>query len=456
MKSRLFHHFAFLLFINLFLIHSQVNAQWAAVSYYSLIKGATDILIIKVDRIAGEPYGEKAIAHVERSFKEIIHGDSIKLPFVYTSWPTGKKNEMVSVSETMPVSFEVGKRYVVLIRKSRQTIFNNPHGAKTEYEVINYPKETIFDFTDDKDPRILEIEQLLKRADENDPKVRIDSLLSMIHSNSKETRNNAIEALIDLKSEKAAEAFIALLRNDSDSNVRYSAALGLGYLHVDSIVKALLECLQTEKAKVVRYQIIGSLGMIRAKIAAPMLLGLYEMEEYDVRNAILQTISSLGDSTVIPSLIHLFLIDQDLQHRHSMAQTIASFHTLEADEFSSALLDTAKKYWLKSAVIDGWSGSTYTKGFDKIARWTSIPCASDDHLSKAKAEIQGLAFPLLRAIEKLGTPDQIASTLKVYSACSDPAIRDMAVRILKKQMVKNITVELHKEIEEEIKTFSSH
>jgi hypothetical protein len=345
---------------------------------------------------------------------------------------------------------------VVLLRKSQKTFFNNPHAAETEYEVLNYPKETIFEFTDNKDPRILEIEQLLKRADENDPEARIDSLLSLIHSNSKETRNNAIEALIDLKSEKAAETFIAVLRNDPESKVRYSAALGLGYLHADSIVKALLGCLHTEKAKVVRYQIIESLGMIRAKITAPMLLGLYEMEEYDVRNAILQTISSFRDSTVVASLIHLFLIDQDLQHRHSMAQTIASFHTLEADEFSSALLDTARKYWLKSAVIDGWSGSAYTKGFDKIARWTCIPCASDNHPSIDMAEIQGLAFPLLCAIEKLGTPDQIASTLKVYSTCSDPAIRDMAVRILKKQMVKNITVELHKEIEEEIKTFSSH
>jgi hypothetical protein len=69
------------------------------------------------------------------------------------------------------------------------------------------------------------------------------------------------------------------------------------------------------------------------------------------------------------------------------------------------------------------------------------------------AEIQGLAFPLLRAIEKLGKPDQIASTLKVYSTCSDPAIRDMAVRILKEQMAKNITTELRKEIDVEIKTF---
>jgi hypothetical protein len=453
MKSRSFHHFAFLHLISLFLISSQANGQWMARSYYSLIKDAADILIIKVNRIAGEPYGEKAVAHVERSYKKNVHSDSIELPFVYSSWPTGKKNEMASVSEIIPVSFEDGKRYVVLVRKSRQTFYDNPHAAKTEYEVVNYPNATYFKINDDKDSRVLRIEQLLKTADENDAEAKSDSLLAMIHSNDNGKRNDAIEALIDLKSEKATDAFIAVLRNDPDSTVRYTAARGLGYLHSDSIVSVLMESLQKEKVNFVKYQIIVSLGERRAKIAAPMLLKLYETELYDNRNAILETISALGDSTVVPSLIHLFSIDQDLQHRRLMAQTISSFHTLEADEFSSALLDTAKTYWLKSAVIYGWSRSTYTKGFDKIARWTSIPCASDDHPSKVMAEIQGLAFPLLRAIEKLGKPDQIASTLKVYSTCSDPAIRDMAVRILKEQMAKNITTELRKEIDVEIKTF---
>jgi hypothetical protein len=311
MKSRSFHHFAFLHLISLFLISSQANGQWMARSYYSLIKDAADILIIKVNRIAGEPYGEKAVAHVERSYKKNVHSDSIELPFVYSSWPTGKKNEMASVSEIIPVSFEDGKRYVVLVRKSRQTFYDNPHAAKTEYEVVNYPNATYFKINDDKDSRVLRIEQLLKTADENDAEAKSDSLLAMIHSNDNGKRNDAIEALIDLKSEKATDAFIAVLRNDPDSTVRYTAARGLGYLHSDSIVSVLMESLQKEKVNFVKYQIIVSLGERRAKIAAPMLLKLYETELYDNRNAILETISALGDSTVVPSLIHLFSIDQD-------------------------------------------------------------------------------------------------------------------------------------------------
>ncbi len=455
MKSRSFAPFTFLLLISLFVIHSQANASWIEVSYYRLVEGASDILIIKVVRIEGEQFGKKAIAHVDRSFKGTIQSDSIELPFIYRRWPTGK-NTYESVSTTVPASFQVGKRYVVLLRRWHHGAnFDNPHVAKTEYEVFNYPKRTVFEITDDNDPRILEIEQLLKIVDENDPEGRIDSLLSMIHSVREESRVNAVEALTDLRAEKAAAAFIYVLRNDPDSTVRYSAALGLGYLHSDSIVSALMECLQKEKVGFVRYRIIGSLGMRRAKIAAPILLGLYETQGYDLRNVILETVSELGDSTVVPSLIHIFSIDQDLQHRHLIAQIIASFHTPRANEFSSALLDTAEIYWLKSAVMDGWAESAYTKGFNQIAKWASIPCASGDYPSKSKAEIQGLMFPLLNAVEKLGTPEQIASTLKIYSNCNDPAIRRMAVHILREQMAKDITTKLREEIEAEIKTFPS-
>jgi hypothetical protein len=453
MKSQSFVHIAFLLLLGLFLICFQTNAQWIAVSYYKLIKEASDIVIIKVVRIEGEQYGEKAISHVERSFKGRIQSDSIELPFIYTSRLT-EKNIIQSVTETMPISFEVGKRYVAFPVKWHRWNFN-PHGAETEYEVLNYPKNTFFEFTDNKDPRILEVEDLLKITYESDSNAKVDSLLLLIQSKGKETRIDAIEALVDLKAERSAEAFISVLRNDPDSTVRYSATLGLGFIHSDSIVITLMDCLQKEKVGLVRNQIIRSLEMQRAKKAIPMLLGLYESEGYDDRSAILTTVSALGDSTVVPSLLHFFSIDQDLQHRHMMAQTISFFHTPEADEFSTTLLDTTQRYWLKTAVMAGWSESGYTKGFNQIAKWTFVPCAPGEHPSKAMAEMQGLMYPLLNAIGKLGTPEQIASTVKVYANCNDPFIRQQAVRILKEQMAKDISTKLRNEIEEEIKTFPS-
>lgn len=441
MKSRSFFHFSFFILITIFLGHSKVHSQWIKVSYYTLIKETQDILIIKVNRIEGEKYGEKAIAYVERSLKGAIHSDSIELPFVYTSWPTGK-NMTESITEVVPISFLAGKRYAVFVEKWHKTNFN-PRAAEAKYEVLNYPKDTFFEITNDKDSRMLEIERLLKIADEDGAEVKVDSLISLSHDNSTETRIDAIEALIDLKAKKAAEAFIFMLRNDPESTVRYSAALGLGYIHSDSIVNVLMECLQKEKARIPRWQLIKSLGMQRAKIAGPTLLKLYETEGYDDRNAILETVSVLGDSTEVSSLIRLFSIDQDNQHRHLMAQTIASFHTPEADEFSTALLDTSHSYWLKSAVMDGWRESDYKKGFNKIAKLVSDPCEAWN------------MYPLLYTIEKLGTPEKIASTLRVYSKCNDLTARENAVRILKEQLAKNITTKLHDEIEEEVKTFPS-
>jgi len=453
MRSQSFINFVFLLIISFFLIHSQSNAQWSAVSYYKLIKEASDIMIIKVNRIEGEEYGKKAIAKIEKSFKKTIQSDSIALPFVYKSWPTGE-NSYQSVSETMPVSFEVGKRYIVFLVKWHRNN-HNPHAAETEYEVINYPKRTFFKIEEDNDPRILHIEQLLKIADQKESEARIDSFFSLIHSKYKEARIDAIEALYELKIEKAAEVFMLILRDDPDQEVRSSAALGLGYLHSDSIANTLLECLIKEKSENVKYEIISSLGMLRVKKAAPELLGLYETEGYNIRNTILSTVSRLRDSTVVPTLLHLFLIDRDRQHQRLMAEIIASFHTPQADEFSSALLDTTRNYYLKGAVMSGWAQSDYTKGFNQIVKLTFNQDLYIENPSKSKGDLQGLMFPLLYAIEKLGSPDQIASVLKVFSNYSDAAIREHAVRLLKKQLTKDINTKLREEIEAEIKSFPS-
>jgi hypothetical protein len=450
MKSISYTRFFFLLLVGLFLIQTRSDAQFMEISWYSLIKGASDVLIIKVNRIEGEKYGEKAIAHVERSFKGTVQSDSIELPFVYAEWPAGN-GAFTMVTESIALSFKAGDRYVALIRKWHRG--SNPFAAQTQYEVINYPKATLFSINDNNNPTFLEMERLLNISNLGNDAAKVDSLISMTRSNNKEIRVDAIEALIDLKAQKAAPIFISLLRNDPDSQIRYSAAHGLGFLHSDSIVTSLLECLRQEKSKNVKFGIISTLGMQHATIAAPILLGYYEKEEYDIRNFILETVSRSADSTIVPTLIHLFLTDHNTQHRHQMAETIASFHTPEADEFSSKLLDTVQSFWIKSAVIRGWTESGYKKGYDQIVRWATIPYASGKGYSQISAEMQGLLFPLLQAVEDLGTPEQIVSTLKVFSGCKDSGIRQMALDILKDQLKKKITPELHKKIDEEIKTF---
>jgi hypothetical protein len=450
MELKLSARFVLLLLINLFLMYSETNAQFIKESWYTLLKNATDVLIIKVDRIEGGKYGEKAIAHVERSFKKTVLSDSIELPFVYEGWPVGEKG-FTMVSETVPISFESGKRYAVLIQNWHKWL--NPYAAEAKYEVIDYPDRTFFCITDDNDPQLLEMERLLKIINESNVDVRINSLLDMTRDDGTKIRIDAIEALIEFRTPKAERTFISLLRNDPDSLVRSSAAIGLKYFRDNEVVGSLIECLSKEKSDNVKYDIIRTLGMIRTKIANPFLLGIYEKESYNIRNAILGTVSVSADSTVVPPLIHLFKYDPDRQHRHQMAQTISSFHTFEADEFSSRLLDTVESYWLKTAVMEGWTETGYTKGYDEIARWASVPCTAAKQRPKRVSDVQGLMFPLLTAVKKLGTPEQIASTLKIYADCSDPVIRQRAIEILKAQLKKNITSELHERIEAVIKTF---
>lgn len=92
-----------------------------------IIKEASDIVIIKINRIEGENYGEKAIAHVERSFKGTVQSDSIELPFVYRSWPIGKGSFMENTG-SLPLSFNIGDRYVALIQKWHRSL--NPYAAE--------------------------------------------------------------------------------------------------------------------------------------------------------------------------------------------------------------------------------------------------------------------------------------------------------------------------------------
>ncbi len=443
-----------LLFVPAFALglHSQaLSRQVVETSYYAIVKRSTDILIVQVERIEGRMYGQKAIAHIERSLKGVLRGDSVDLPFMYTSWP-GPNGTTEGITEFVPITFEVGKRYVVLLTKWHRMSFN-PYAAEAEYEVLNYPDRTFFVVAGQRDPRVEEIERLLEVAGERDDDTRADSLLFMAQSEHKNERIDAIEALCDLKSEKAVGTFVSMLRSDPDSLVRFHAARALAYARSTAIDSVLTECLVHEKTRVVRYQAVWSLGARKVKSAVPLLLGLYETEVYDVKNAILGAFPAMGDSTYVPQLLHLYSIDSDRQHRREIAQIVAGYHTAEADEFSSALLDTARSFYLKSAVIEGWTRTNYKSGFDRLSRWTSVPCSYGNGISTARAELQGLVFPLLRAIGKLGTTEQIASTLKVYSSCDDEAIRQDAVRILREQLSKDITAQQREAIEEEIRSF---
>ena len=429
-----------------------------ATSYFTLIKRADDILIIKIARIEGEHFGEKAIAGVERSLKGNVRQDSIELPFIYESWPTGGGG-MTWVEDVVPVSFEVGRRYLVLLQKPRRNggRIGNPYTPKTEYEVLQYPKNTYFELTPDRDIKLWEIEHLLEIGNQRDTLKKVNSLLSLLGRDNSEIRVDAVEALVDLKSKDVAGPFVSTLLHDPDASVRHSAAVGLAYLDSGTTIDdALMESARSESAKLVRSQSIYSLGIRRARKSIPFLLGLFEMSQAEIRSAILTSISRMPDSSEIPSLIRMYSLDHDYQDRHSIVEIVASINTLRAHDFASSLLDTSPSYWIKGAVMKGWADADYKDGFERIARWTSIPCPSGNKPSKEGAELQSMVLPLLGAVGRLGRPDQVLMSLKGYASCDDKAIRQDAVRILREQVNKDISPRLRDELLKAIDAFHSN
>ncbi len=426
--------------------------QWVAVSYYRLIERVPDILIVRVARIEGEPYAQKAVAVVERSFKQVYTKDTIDLPFVYTSWPA-ENGVMESVSETMPVSFDTGGEYLVLITKWHRRLFGPRNAAVTEYEVLNYPKGTLIRLTGRNETGAIgEILRLLAITNQENAEARVDSLISLLHNDDRGARLDAVEALTDLRTDRAADPFIRVLRSDPDVEVRSAAALGLGYLRVDSVVDVLMEQVRVEQNRTVKWRIVNSLGMLDAKKATPMLLAMYPTADYDIRSAILTAVTRAADTSAAPELLKLYFSETKSPHRYQMVEALSQVHTALADSFTSAILDTCADYGFKAAVVGGWTFSNYTQGLAQIVRWVEKLCAPEAAHPLSRPEFRLFSELSFTAIEKLGTPEQTLNTLKRLNSCSQGVYGENVSRILKDLLKKDLAPPLRQEAEDLLKS----
>src|SRR5262245_55384370 len=102
--------------------------------FLELLREADSVVIVRVERAMGDPdcYCQKAVALVERSLKGDIRAGQIELPFVYGTWPADGRpgsHAMVSDSSAVPITFEVGMRYLLLLERTpppppREETFN--------------------------------------------------------------------------------------------------------------------------------------------------------------------------------------------------------------------------------------------------------------------------------------------------------------------------------------------
>lgn len=115
-----------------------------------------------------------------------------------------------------------------------------------------------------------------------DPKIEdrlIGLLIGLLNDDS--VRWSVFRALGEIKSEKAAEPLIGLLK-DEDPSVRQEAAKALGEIKSEKAVEPLIG-LSEDKDFDVRYAAFGALGEIKSEKAVEPLIGLLKDEDPSVR-----------------------------------------------------------------------------------------------------------------------------------------------------------------------------
>ena len=349
------------------------------------------------------------------------------------------------------VSFQAGRQYLILFEQVGNAQIYSEYTTAT-HRVVQYMGRGHVEIKDLNDPIVLETVKFIRIASELSEDAALDSLVGLAASTNRTERLDAIESLGDLRNQRATPILVRVLRTDPDSIIRCYAAQGLASCRADTVPAVLMQSLEGEKSDMVSSTMILSLG-VRAKPWIHQLLDGYLQERFNSRNVILFEASITRDSTVVPKVISLFSADHDNQHRHMIAEFIASMHTPEADQFSSKLLDTTDRFSLKSAVLDSWARSGYTKGFDQVARMTTGLCDSSIHRSKRWGEVQDLTITLINAVAKLGTPAQVAVAFRSLTCFSDPFIRREVVRALQTLLSRGVDDELRSTITSEIELF---
>lgn len=164
----------------------------------------------------------------------------------------------------------------------------------------------------------------------------VDPLLSLVGDPDPVVRDFSIQALAELKSEKAIPAFMSAL-GDEDSSVRYDAADALGELRVAEAVDDLIVLLR-DRSGSVRGGAAGALAKIgSAKAIAPLVESLNGEEKYTLCSKI-DALGRLRAEKAVPSLV-VFLKDDDPMIRQAAAVALANIRSPMAREALTDALD---------------------------------------------------------------------------------------------------------------------
>ncbi|WP_293124717.1 HEAT repeat domain-containing protein [Microcoleus sp. bin38.metabat.b11b12b14.051] len=134
-------------------------------------------------------------------------------------------------------------------------------------------------------------------------KAAIPGLLKLLEDSDSDVRNNVAYALGEIGSDEAISGLFKLVE-DSDSDVRKSVADALGAIGSDAVIRGLLKLVKDSYSYVCS-SAVDSLGKIGSEAVIPELLKLVEHSEYFVRKSVADALGVIGSEAVIPGLLKL-------------------------------------------------------------------------------------------------------------------------------------------------------
>ncbi|MBU7586798.1 MAG: HEAT repeat domain-containing protein [Nostoc sp. TH1S01] len=242
----------------------------------------------------------------------------------------------------------------------------------------------------------------------------VNKLLELLQNSESNVRSSAAEALGKIGTEAAIPDLLELLK-DSKFIVRNSATIALGKIGTEAAIPDLLELFKDSESHV-RSSAAEALGKIGTEATIPDLLELLKDSESHVRSSAAEALGKIGAATAIPDLLKL-LKDSKFIVRFGAAEALGQIGTEAA---ISGLLELLK--YSESNVR-----SIAAVALGKIGAAAAIP----ELLELLKDPESDVRFIAAEALGKIGAEAAIPELLELLKD-SESDVRFIATEALGK------------------------
>ncbi len=408
---------------------------------YELTKQAHDILVIKITGISGPEFGKKATCKVLESLKDHIRSSGIELPFSYQSWIVGKR-PIHSKQKQFPVQFKNGKQYLVFLQKqTRQaSFFQNPHKAKTRYEVIPCLTPTFFDITEKGSQKLWLVKKFMQSLSFEDDSKKVVFLRKLLSHGAQHIKNDVLEALSSLSSPLAADVLIQTLKNDASIESRKTAAGSITDFKSDRVKRALISTIRFDPDESVQIAAAEALGSYQHVHTLPELGKTYKSASFQLRKALIQVFQNSLTPEALPKLIELYNLTESPILKQILLKQIGAIQLIEAPLFCLDAFQHSFNTEVKIAALKAISASDMPEMFLKLRPYAESPCQNKE---------EKINLVLLETLSQLGDAKDMLPILRDYLTCQNPKLRLSAVKVLSRYKRRDANVLLKSALQTE-------